>query len=966
MKTPKQVRDDIRFLTSHLSQYRESLMKHSEISLAEIGKECRRTADALNKLLKDWELPQDYKVAVVGRFKTGKSSFVNELLGASLAGEGTNPETAAITSFRHGPNTIATIRFIPKTEWGEIKSLYAADPKHINAHRVKVWNTFPKPKKYKDGGTPEITPNLEDLERKYVKPGGHQIQIELSPGDTKKAVKEFQNRLKEFTSGEKPLHCLVEAIEITASAAILEEGVLLVDTPGLDDTERFRVSLTEKAVEDVDAVLFLTKSGQAYGQSEKDFLLSLLRKGTVKQLIIVITQVDQTYEQHIRAQEDNDEDPEPITDRIDFERIRITDEINKTLNELGHEDSPTMRRYREQLGNIEIAFISARLHRNWKAGRNVPYRIDPDDPGGIERLKTQLMQVLSTESRIAVAAQNIASGTQEYINDLIAVLNAKLHAIQEIKDKEVAEQKLRSFRNEFAAASARFEEDVKQQVTLLENRLSERRRQHKNLIDNVGYLAKEQLHELEVNDVGRHWRTRRSGYWGYMSGLQMRIANRIFPKVQEMLSEYTALFSGFTNNFEIHLNTLSNEGAIISKKLELGSTMPFDVTGKLTESLERSMRSAQELISNEELRVTTLLEDFVSDEVSERISARREKVSDIWGTGTTNRQSAEVRDFYREIKDLLVSALSDHLKARGEEFGTFLANEAKTAPRDALNDVRILLEQASDNIRATALAVVAGQKDIVQSLVADIKLDCSEPLRLANDLMQTATTLSEKSNHSDTDSNNPLEKVIAATSVVTASADIIDDHQTFSPITSVNEKGLDWVKQIQQTATVAIQRIRLQEGSTGWPYSKIFRDTILKGADRMVLIDPYLGSHHQIRNLHEFLSHVSEFARPKTIHIMTRYESTEVAEHQDHVINGIAIELFQNYGISLTLCRETNLHDRYLVLDHGALFKLGRGLDIYKPATGLAAHRPASRRVRETEIDIFALPRHPLTQTTAA
>ncbi len=102
MKTPRQVRDDIRFLTVHLRQYRESLMKHSEISLADIGKECRRTADALGDLLSSWELPEDYKVAVVGRFKTGKSSFVNELLGARLASEDTNPETAAITSFRYG------------------------------------------------------------------------------------------------------------------------------------------------------------------------------------------------------------------------------------------------------------------------------------------------------------------------------------------------------------------------------------------------------------------------------------------------------------------------------------------------------------------------------------------------------------------------------------------------------------------------------------------------------------------------------------------------------------------------------------------------------------------------------------------------------------------------------------------------------------------------------------------------
>lgn len=69
-------------------------------------------------------------------------------------------------------------------------------------------------------------------------------------------------------------------------------------------------------MKDVDAVLFLTKSGPAFDQSEKGFLLSLLRRGTVKQLVFVVTQVDQTYEQHVNAAKSDDEDPESIQMRI--------------------------------------------------------------------------------------------------------------------------------------------------------------------------------------------------------------------------------------------------------------------------------------------------------------------------------------------------------------------------------------------------------------------------------------------------------------------------------------------------------------------------------------------------------------------------------------------------------------------------------------------------------------------------
>ncbi|HQX58107.1 MAG TPA: hypothetical protein PLT77_03165, partial [Burkholderiaceae bacterium] len=83
--------------------------------------------------------------------------------------------------------------------------------------------------------------------------------------------------------------------------------------------------------------LFLTKSGESYSQSDKDFLLSLLRKGTVKQLIVVVTQIDVTYQQHLDNAEANDEDPEPLALRIERERRRLAKELVATLAELSED-----------------------------------------------------------------------------------------------------------------------------------------------------------------------------------------------------------------------------------------------------------------------------------------------------------------------------------------------------------------------------------------------------------------------------------------------------------------------------------------------------------------------------------------------------------------------------------------------------------------------------------------------------
>lgn len=974
MKSPRQVRSDIRTLAANINQIRDALFKRVDITIAQVGKECKRTADVLSELLKSQQLPENYKVAVVGRFKTGKSSFVNELLGARLASEDTNPETAAITTFRHGPKVKATVRFVTQEEWIKLQALHAEDPKHIDAHRVRMWTSFGKPRKTKDGESEESF-DLPSLERQFLKPDGYSIDIDLVGDGTKKAETEFRRRLKEFTSGAKPHHCLVQSIDIESPAPILDEGVLLIDTPGLDDTERFRVSLTEKTVEDVDAILFLTKSGESYGQSDKDFLLTLLRKGTVKQLIVVITQVDVTYQQHLDNAEANDEDPEPLSKRIERERTRLAKELATTLDELGQDDSPAMRRYREQLGDVEIAFTSAKLHRDWTAKKPTSCAIDAGDPGGVEKLKSQLLRMLSTESRLAMAAQHIATGSRSALLDLQSVLDTKLAAIRDIKDREVAEQKLRTFRDEFGQACQRFEESVRKQVDLLKERLVLRRKQHKLLIENVALLAERELTAFETNDVGRHWRTRRSGYWGYMSDFQTRVANRIFPKVQEMLGEYTEAFADFARRFEADLHGLSQEGTRISESLDLGATLPFDVSSKLKESLQRTLQRAQELVAAEEQRVTSLLDEFVSDEVSERIDAARSKVSSVWGSGTTRNQSSEVQTFYREVKQLLTDALMAHLRDRSQTFGDFLVEEAKTAPTDALEEVRVLLEQADDNIRAAATSQLAGQKQATEELVATIKAEQQDVLDQAAQLLEPTDSMADPSSKLG---SLPEPSIAAAPQQVEAPAAPVQAAQpepTVKPETPpaatvvakpsfdvahlISGDG-DWAEQVQQQATVVVRRLRMRDSSTDWPFSRIFEARALDGAKRVRLVDPYLANPHQIRNLRDFLLHVAETVRPRELEIVTAHPSLDRKDLQAKMFDDAAKDLFKNYGVVLTARHETGLHDRYLMLDHGVLFKLGRGLDIYKPAVGLAEHRQASRRVRETEIDVFCFEGHAL------
>ena len=225
IKTPKQFRQEIEKARTQVETVIGVLARHSAERDWNLGPEFTKATTDLKLLLDRNTVPTEYKVAVVGRFKVGKSAFVNELLGQRLAGEDTNPETAAVTTFKHGSPIKATVRFVSKVDWNELKKLYEINPIDPDAQRVKTWLALEgKDSKAVAGGEQQRF-DLKTLEKQYVQDGGHAIDIVLNAALGKKGESDFRRKVKEFTTGTKPQHCLVETIEVVAPSPILNEGV---------------------------------------------------------------------------------------------------------------------------------------------------------------------------------------------------------------------------------------------------------------------------------------------------------------------------------------------------------------------------------------------------------------------------------------------------------------------------------------------------------------------------------------------------------------------------------------------------------------------------------------------------------------------------------------------------------------------------------------------------------------------
>jgi len=98
--------------------------------------------------------------------------------------------------------------------------------------------------------------------------------------------------VKRFAVGGGAAAEEVDFLEIGYPAPLLQERILLVDTPGVNDLSLQRADITYSYVPRADAVLFLLDAGQILKESERIFLEEKLLKGSRDKIVFVITKWD--------------------------------------------------------------------------------------------------------------------------------------------------------------------------------------------------------------------------------------------------------------------------------------------------------------------------------------------------------------------------------------------------------------------------------------------------------------------------------------------------------------------------------------------------------------------------------------------------------------------------------------------------------------------------------------------------
>lgn len=84
----------------------------------------------------------------------------------------------------------------------------------------------------------------------------------------------------------------VRYLEVSYPSSLLEGGVVLVDTPGVNDLNSTRAEITYSYVPRADAILFLLDAGQILKESERQFLANKLLAQSRDKVLFVVNKID--------------------------------------------------------------------------------------------------------------------------------------------------------------------------------------------------------------------------------------------------------------------------------------------------------------------------------------------------------------------------------------------------------------------------------------------------------------------------------------------------------------------------------------------------------------------------------------------------------------------------------------------------------------------------------------------------
>jgi len=212
---------------------------------------------------------QSFSIGITGVMNAGKSTMLNALLGQEVLGTAVIPETANLTVIKYAKTPFAEVDFWNTKEWQKIEE---------SALSLKGMEVFINETKAHFG------PSLGS----FVTSKGRKEYIGLEDLSLYTSAKHSHKKCN-----------LVKQVTLYTNLKFVQDGVQIVDTPGLDDPVIQREEITLEYLSGCDLLIHLMNAAQAATKKDIDFIIDALLYRNVAQLLIVITRIDAIKEKEL-------------------------------------------------------------------------------------------------------------------------------------------------------------------------------------------------------------------------------------------------------------------------------------------------------------------------------------------------------------------------------------------------------------------------------------------------------------------------------------------------------------------------------------------------------------------------------------------------------------------------------------------------------------------------------------------
>ncbi|WP_017651833.1 dynamin family protein [Fortiea contorta] len=316
-----------------------------------------------------------FRLLVLGDMKRGKSTFLNALIGENLLPSDVNPCTAVLTVLRYGPEKQVTIHF-------------------------------------NDGKKPEQL-DFSSFKYKYT----------IDPAEAKKLEQEKKSAFPD-----------VDYAVVEYPLTLLEKGIEIVDSPGLNDTEA-RNELSLGYVNNCHAILFVMRASQPCTLGERRYLENYI-KGRGLTVFFLINAWDQVRESLI--------DPEDI-EELNAAENRLRQVFQANLAEYCHVDGQNI--YHERV--FEISSIQALRKRLKNPQANLEGTGFSEFMGALNTFLTR-ERAIAELRQVRTLARQACNHTREAINRRLPLLDQDVNELKKRIDSVEPEfQKLTHIRDQF-------------------------------------------------------------------------------------------------------------------------------------------------------------------------------------------------------------------------------------------------------------------------------------------------------------------------------------------------------------------------------------------------------------------------------------------------------------------------------------------------------------------------------------